>query len=83
MANQRMQIDPEKFAAQFMATVNITLDPDKSNMESATKEALAAYLSAYYLAQRFNNTENEFFADPDRNKKTSGYQRILGELNQY
>lgn len=51
-------------------------------MEVAAKEALAAYLSAYYLIQNFNKIENEFFSEEDTRHK-SNYQRILSELNNY
>lgn len=81
MTDQQTKIDPEKFAYHFMETINRPeIDPE--NMESAAKEALAAYLSAYYLIQRFNNLENDFFVE-DHSKPVSKYQRILSELNKY
>ncbi|MGM0216313.1 hypothetical protein [Enterococcus sp. AZ109] len=81
MQDQQTKIDPETFAYHFMDTIKRPAI-DKEEMEDAAKEALAAYLSAYYLAQRFNNLENEFFVD-DHTKPISTYQKILSELNQY
>jgi hypothetical protein len=51
-------------------------------MEVAAKEALAAYLTGYYLIQKFNHLENDFFVE-DHAKPISKYQRILSELNKY
>ncbi|KRO15564.1 hypothetical protein [Lacticaseibacillus saniviri] len=81
--SKRLNIDPEKFAYKFLDAISIDISPDKVDVEKASKEALAAYLSAYYLADRFNHTENSFFADPDTHVAQSSYQRILSELNQY
>ncbi|EOH93183.1 hypothetical protein [Enterococcus pallens] len=81
MQDQQTKIDPETFAYHFMDTIKRPTI-EKQKMEDAAKEALAAYLSAYYLAQRFNSMENEFFID-DHTKPISTYQKILSELNQY
>ncbi|MFT8858662.1 hypothetical protein [Schleiferilactobacillus harbinensis] len=83
MAQERVQIDPQKFAEQFLNTLNIDVQPKEQNLESAAKQALAAYLSAYFLAERFNSTENSFFVDKDNKGIKSSYQRILSELNDY
>lgn len=80
MADQQTKIDPETFAYHFMETTNPTVDTD--TMEDAAKQALAAYLSAYYLIKRFNNLENDFFVE-DHSKPISEYQNILSELNKY
>lgn len=80
MREQQTKIDPEKFAYHFMDSIDINIVGKKT--EDAAKEALAAYLSAYYLAQRFNNLENEFFTE-ETGKPVSTYQKILSELNQY
>ncbi len=81
MSEQQIKIDPEKFAYHFMDAIE---KPDVSTkeMEVAAKESLAAYLTAYYLAQRFNTLENSFFTE-DKHHKVSTYQKILSELNQY
>lgn len=83
MNNQRLQIDPEQFALNFIKSLNIQMSPEKVDIEAASKEALAVYLSAFYLAERFNSTENKFFEDPDQSGIRSSYQRILSELNKY
>jgi len=83
MAKQeRLQIDAEKFAYQYLNTINIELN-ESTDLEGSAKQALAAFLSAYYLADRFNSQENQFFADPDKDKKPSSYLQILSELNKY
>lgn len=78
---KQTKIDPETFAYHFM---NSALEKEMSaeEMEKAAKESLAAYLTAYYMAQRFNNLENTFFHD-EKHEKVSTYQKILSELNQY
>ena len=81
MSDQQTKIDAEKFAYHFMETINRP-EIDTENMEGAAKEALAAYLTAYYLIQKFNHLENDFFVE-DHKKPVSNYQRILSELNKY
>lgn len=78
---KQTKIDPETFAYTFMKTIHRP-EIEKKDMEHAAKEALAAYLSAYYLIQQFNAVENEFFSETDTRPK-SNYQRILSELNKY
>ncbi|KAF1305401.1 hypothetical protein IV487_00960 [Enterococcus saccharolyticus] len=80
MVENQTKIDPEKFAYQFMNSLQH--NGEKVEMEKAAKESLAAYLTAYYLAQRFNHLENTFFEE-DHQRPISAYQRILSELNQY
>ncbi|EOT46626.1 MULTISPECIES: hypothetical protein [Enterococcus] len=79
--DKQTKIDPEIFAYNFMKTIHRP-EIEKKDMEVAAKEALAAYLSAYYLIQNFNKIENEFFSEEDTRHK-SNYQRILSELNNY
>ena len=81
MTEQQTKIDPEKFAYHFMETIHRP-EIDKENMEGAAKEALAAYLTCYYLIQKFNHMENDFFVE-DHGKPISKYRRILSELNKY
>ncbi|ERL65051.1 hypothetical protein [Schleiferilactobacillus shenzhenensis] len=83
MPQERVQIDPQQFAEQFLSTLNIDVQPRDQDLESAAKQALAAYLSAYFLAERFNSTENTFFVDKGNQGIKSSYQRILSELNDY
>ena len=40
------------------------------------------HLTGYYLIQKFNHLENDFFVE-DHAKPISKYQRILSELNKY
>lgn len=81
MTNQQTKIDAEKFAYHFMDSIKRP-KVETNEIESAAKESLAAYLSAYYLVQRFNNLENNFFIEEEHHK-ISTYQKILSELNQY
>ncbi|HCM88459.1 MULTISPECIES: hypothetical protein [Vagococcus] len=80
MENQT-KIDPEKFAYHFVDTIKRP-NMGTEEMEKAAKESLAAYLTAYYIAQRFNNLENNFFKE-EQHHEVSTYQKILSELNQY
>ncbi|MGX6977972.1 hypothetical protein ACWN8V_01670 [Vagococcus elongatus] len=81
MADKQTKIDPEAFAYRFMETIKHSGDAVEE-MEKAAKESLAAYLTAYYIAQRFNNLENSFFEE-QQHHDVSTYQKILSELNQY
>lgn len=81
MTEEQVKIKAEEFAYRFMETVHrpeITIE----DMEKTAKEALAAYLTAYYLIQKFNHLENDFFIE-NHKKPTSKYQQILSELNKY
>lgn len=80
--DQQTRIDAEKFAFHFMDSVKRDDKVVSEDPSAAAKEALATYLEAYYLAQRFNNLENNFFTD-ENHHKPSAYQKILSELNQY
>ncbi|MDT2756204.1 hypothetical protein P7G51_02225 [Enterococcus asini] len=81
MTDQQTKIDPEKFAYHFMEMTQPTAGISE-DMEAAAKKALAAYLAGYYLIQKFNHLENDFFVE-DHGKPISKYQRILSELNNY
>lgn len=81
MTDQQTKIDAETFAYHFMDTIKRP-EIQTENMENAAKEALAAYLTAYYLIQKFNHLENDFFIE-EKGKPASDYQRILSELNNY
>lgn len=78
---KQTKIDPETFAYHFMNSLSHE-QISTENMEQKAKESLAAYLTAYYIAQRFNNLENTFFEERSH-VKGSTYQKILSELNQY
>lgn len=81
MAEKQTKIDPETFAYHFMQTIKYS-DEANEEIEKAAKESLAAYLTAYYMAQRFNHLENSFFEE-QHHHSVSTYQKILSELNQY
>lgn len=81
MVEKQTKINPEEFAYHFMNTVK-DLEINQDEMEKAAKESLAAYLTAYYIAQRFNHLENSFFSE-ETHQKGSTYQKILSQLNQY
>jgi len=82
MAEKQTKIDPETFAYHFMDTIAHSAASADEDMEKAAKESLAAYLTAYYIAQRFNHLENTFFEETHHHS-VSTYQKILSELNQY
>ncbi|WP_416353414.1 hypothetical protein ACNAN0_12015 [Agrilactobacillus fermenti] len=83
MAEERTQIDAEKFALHFLDSLNMNDVPEHGAIATKAKEALAAYLSAYYLAEQFNHTEDQFFSDLKDGKIKSNFQEILSQLNQY
>lgn len=81
MNENKTKVDAEKFAYKFMESIQ-RKDTNKEDIQKAAKEALAAYLTAYYVALDFNKLESNFFNAENR-KNISTYQRILSELNKY
>ncbi|AEV95967.1 hypothetical protein [Pediococcus claussenii] len=80
MSDKQMHIDPADFAKLFLQTSDVT-NMTEAEIPEKTKKALSAYLSAYYLADRFNRSEQQFFTDKDT--QSSIYQTIMRELNEY
>lgn len=85
--NDTIQIDSEKFAYHFMDSIkkdNVT----KGNMLANAKDQLFAYLTAYTLAEQFNQTENRDFLDtqsPDEiaNLPMSKFLKIISEKSEF
>lgn len=82
MKESKVLIDAEKFAFKFMDAF-LNENQKSEDVQRAAKEALAAYLTGYYIAEDFNSLENTFFNEKNRKKNISSYQRILSELNKY
>lgn len=80
MKKDKIYIDAHQFAFQFVKKLDLKVESE--NYEAAAKQMLAAYLTAYYLTEQFNQLENEFFVDKT-DEKISIYQKFLSELNQY
>lgn len=80
MKKDKIYIDAHQFAFQFVDKLDLKVEDE--NYEAAAKKMLAAYLTAYYLTEQFNQLENEFFIDK-ADEKVSIYQKFLSELNQY
>lgn len=70
--DEKMQINPDKFARAVVSGSNFT---DK-NDTIASKKALMRYLSAYYLVQKFNEME----ADQFSLKNSADYKRAMKSL---
>ncbi|MGW7926444.1 hypothetical protein [Staphylococcus xylosus] len=82
MENKKTNVDAEKFAYKFMESIQRDIN-NSEDIQKSAKEALAAYLTAYYTVLDFNNLENSFFYEENKKKNVSTYQRILSELNKY
>jgi len=85
MTKEKISINPEKFALQFIASVNF--DFDETELENMAKKELAAYLSAYFLAEKFNKIESKNF-DKSQSPDLSdlGFDALLkhvADLNKY
>lgn len=81
MEIKKTNVDAEKFAYKFMESIQRDIN-NSEDIQKSAKEALASYLTAYYVALDFNNLENSFFYE-EKKKNISTYQRILSELNKY
>lgn len=67
MEIKKTNVDAEKFAYKFMESIQRDIN-NSEDIQKSAKEALASYLTAYYVALDFNNLENSFFMK--RRKKT-------------
>ena len=76
MRKDKIKINPEKFAFNFMNTIDFSKTND---MEKAAKERLVAYLSAYYLIEKFNEIEEKDFNKLDIFKMS--YTEFLSIVN--
>ncbi|MCT3054520.1 hypothetical protein EFN57_02940 [Leuconostoc citreum] len=85
MNDQPMHIDPEKFAFKFLEAYHF--DFNTQYLEQQAKQELAAYLSAYYLADRFNQIEHQNFNRPAKTDLSHlGFDELLKHvtnLNNY
>ncbi|MFT8543283.1 MAG: hypothetical protein ABF768_01510 [Leuconostoc falkenbergense] len=85
MAKEQMHIDPEKFALRFIESFNF--DFNAKELESMAKKELAAYLSAYFLVEKFNRIESGNFDKNDTNNLSDlGFDELLEhvkDLNKY
>lgn len=85
MVKEKINIDPEKFALRFISSLDF--DFNAKDLEGMAKRELAAYLSAYFLVEKFNKIENENFdhTQPD-NLSNLGFTDLLKhvtKLNKY
>ena len=72
--NNNLKLDQRKFAEMVVASHQVSdgLDP-----EAIVKRKLTLYLTAYYLAERFNNLEDAHFKGEITNDH---YQELLQQL---
>ncbi|MGV0167313.1 hypothetical protein ACRYI5_01780 [Furfurilactobacillus sp. WILCCON 0119] len=61
MSDKAMFIDPEKFAYHFIDSLEKMPQPGTGDLERAAKVRLAAYLSTYFLIEKFNRQEAKTF----------------------
>ncbi len=57
--NKKMKIDPDKFSRAVVSGMAL---PDTLDDTEASKKALMRYLSAYFLAEKFNKLEADQFS---------------------
>ncbi|MGV0168942.1 hypothetical protein ACRYI5_10140 [Furfurilactobacillus sp. WILCCON 0119] len=85
MEDNSVKIDPERFAMTFMSTLHAD-DSDK-DIERLAKHELAAYLTAYFLIEKFNKLDAQNFnAESDQDWHQLPFGELLSkvsELNRY
>ncbi|WP_220738886.1 hypothetical protein [Leuconostoc miyukkimchii] len=85
MEKEKIYIDPEKFALRFISSFNFEFNPKE--LEVMAKKELAAYLSAYFLVEKFNKIEGENFDRTQPNNLSDlGFDDLLAhvtDLNKY
>jgi hypothetical protein len=62
----KVEINPKEFAYHFIDSIQV--ENKKELLEDAAKTKLVGYLTAYYLADRFNEMEDDIF-ESARDKK--------------
>jgi len=70
--NSKMKIDAKKFAYSVISSQNIESDL----VEEIAKKKLTLYLTAYWLAEKFNNLEAQTF----RNINKKDYEDLMVKL---
>ncbi|KIS03851.1 hypothetical protein [Paucilactobacillus wasatchensis] len=82
MSSKTIRIDPEKFAYHFMDSV-AKPEVAKADMQSASKDQLFAYLSAYVLIEQFNQSEaSNFLNDSDKDISELSMGKFLELISQ-
>ncbi|MCH4171861.1 MAG: hypothetical protein LKF36_11605 [Lactobacillus sp.] len=76
--NRELQLDPKEFAK--LVASNLNFDPD-TDVEKISKRTMMQYLSAYYLANQFNNYEDTIFNKGDV-KDYPSYSEVTALMNQ-
>ena len=70
--NSKMKLDAKKFAYSVISSHNIESDV----VEDIAKKKLTLYLTAYWLAEKFNNLEAQSF----RNMNKKDYEDLMVKL---
>ncbi|MCZ2490531.1 hypothetical protein LABALGNA3A7_04960 [Dellaglioa algida] len=84
--DKRTFLDVDKFALGFASTTVESKFEDE-NMVKTAKNFLAAYLTAYYLAENFNEIERENFDNKNEEKfEDMNFETLMNrvkKLNKY
>ncbi|MBM7654978.1 hypothetical protein [Neobacillus cucumis] len=72
---KKMKINAEKFAYTVVSSRNVEGDMP----EEIAKKQLTLYLSAYWLAEKFNSLETQSF----QNMKRKEYEDLMMKLSGY
>jgi hypothetical protein len=78
--NKKMKIDPEKFAYHFVDSLQ-KREADH-DIEKVAKERLAAYLSAYFLIEQFNELESKRFQEAEKKHEDLSHMSYVELLKQ-
>lgn len=74
--NDELQLDPHKFAQLVIKSHQVS---DELDPEAIVKRKLTLYLTAYYLAERFNHLEMQNFGNGSKSEKER-YQALLAQM---
>jgi hypothetical protein len=74
--NNELQLDPHKFAELVINSHQVSDDLDP---EAIVKRKLTLYLTAYYLAERFDQLETQEFGSGYNGDKEK-YQALLAQM---
>ncbi|MFL2081923.1 hypothetical protein ACEN4A_09545 [Latilactobacillus sakei] len=78
---KRTFLDLDKFALGFASTT-IGAEFTDQDMVKTAKKYLAAYLTAYYLAENFNEIERSNFEGSDEEKfEDMSFEKLMNKVN--
>jgi hypothetical protein len=72
--DKKMKINPEKFAYTVISSRNV----ESNSPEEIAKKQLTLYLTAYWLAEKFNQLETQSFKSMEKKEYEDLMMKLTG-----